>query len=100
MLAPLWLGDEARFILEFVLELVMFGANGGSRPPMDGLTSTDGPPAIPRHPRMARLPFLDIRGWPDDRGPSMDPAIPCLHKCHILDSIKLVTVLPFIKATP
>ena len=50
-------------------------------------------------PRMARLPFLDIHGWPGDGGPSMDPAIPCLHKGHILGSIKLVTVLPFVKAT-
>ena len=29
----------------------------------------------------------------------MDLAISCLHKGHILGSIKLVTVLPFIKAT-
>ena len=40
-------------------------------------------------PRMACLPFLDIHGWP---GPSMDPAIPCLHKGHILGLIKLVAV--------
>ena len=30
----------------------------------------------------------------------MGPAIHCLHRGHILGSIKLVTVLPFIKATP
>ena len=33
-----------------------------------------------------------IHGWPGDGGPSMDPAIPCLHKGHILDSIKSVAV--------
>ena len=53
-------------------------ANGGSRQSMD--------------PRIACLPFLDTHGWPGDGGPSMDPAIPCLHKGHILDSIKSVAV--------
>ena len=38
---------------------------------------------------MARLPFLDIHGWP---GPSMDSAIPCFHKGYIFGSIKLVAV--------
>ena len=38
---------------------------------------------------MARLPFLDIHGWP---APSTDPAIPCLYKGHILGLIKLVAV--------
>ena len=49
---------------------------------------------------MAHLPYFGTRGWPDDGGPSMDPVIPCLYKGRILDSIKLVTVLLFIKATP
>ena len=52
--------DVFRSIIDLV---VLFGANGGSRP-------------------------------------FMDPAIPFLHKGHILGSTKLVTVLPFIKATP
>ena len=38
---------------------------------------------------MARLPFLNIHGWP---GPSMDSAAPCLHKGHTFGSIKLVAV--------
>ena len=77
----------------------VLGANG---------ESTDGPPTISQHPRMARaihrschlliptdspgylwiLQFLDTHGWP---GPSMDSATPRLHKGHIFSSIKSAT---------
>ena len=41
---------------------------------------------------MARLLFLDMHGWPDDGGPSMYLAIPCLHNGRISGSIELVAV--------
>ena len=40
----------------------------------------------PGHPRMARLPFLNIHGRP---GPSMDPAIPYLHDYPSYDRVPM-----------
>ena len=65
----------------------LFGASGGSRQ------------SISVDPWMARLPFLDIHRWPDDGGPSTEPAIPCLHKGHILGSIRSVAVFFFFLRT-
>ena len=53
------------------IECDLFGANCGSRPPVDGPASTDGL-AMAGHPWI--LSFLDIHRWPRL---SMDSAIPC-----------------------
>ena len=68
--------SEKKFTRSCSFLLVLFRANGGSRPSM--------------YPRMARLPFLDIHRWP---GPPADPAIPCLHKGHDLGPTKLANAL-------